>query len=280
MKPALAESAKTSPKQDHNIVAAVSKKRKVSSRKIATDLQSKNIFVSPRTVRRRLNEAGYKYLPPMTKPLLTDKARENRLKWANENKDRNWNNVIFTDETTFELFRPPVKVWRAKGEKVVMPKVKHPLKVHAWGCFSNKGFGEIFLFSTNLNADLLCKIYKDTLLPSAQKMFGEEKQHWLLQEDNDPKHKSKAAQKWRDEFKVEKVNWPSYSPDQNPIENVWALMKSQVAQMKIFTLKGLKMAIQSKWSNFSVELAQRLVASIPHRIEQLIQQEGDYTMYS
>jgi hypothetical protein len=64
------------------------------------------------------------------------------------------------------------KVWRQKGEIIKVPTVKHSAKVHVYGCFSEKGFGKIYCFTNNLNAELLCTIYKTTLVPSAITFFG------------------------------------------------------------------------------------------------------------
>ena len=98
--------------------------------------------------------------------------------------------------------------------------MKHSAKVHVYGCFSEKGFGNIYCFSDNLNAELLYTIYKTTLLPSARKFFGEDDNSWKLQEDNDPKHTSGKAQKWKDENDIKRISWLSQSPDLNPMENV------------------------------------------------------------
>ena len=269
----------TTPKQDKKISAIVSKKRKISSKALCQQLENKGISISSRTVRRRLNESGFKSLPPLLKPLLTEKARFLRLQWAQANRERDWSNVIFTDETTVELFRSPTKVWRRKGEQVVYPKVKHPLKVHAWGCFSSQGFGELYCFTENLNGDLLCKLYEQALLPSAQTMFGEEKKDWILQEDNDPKHRSQKAENFRQDHKLQKIDWPSYSPDLNPIENVWSILKSNVAENRVTTLKGLIATMKKEWANLTLEYAQRLAETMSHRIEAVIQREGDFTMY-
>lgn len=65
------------------------------------------------------------------------------------------------------------------------------------------------MFTQNLDADLLLQIYKKGLLSSAKKFFPGEEDHWILQEDNDPKHTSKKAKKWKEENQVTRMTWPS-----------------------------------------------------------------------
>ena len=184
-----------------------------------------------------MNKAWIK--KPLLKPLLLDKHRYSIFKWAKANKNNDWSKVIFTDETSISQFSKPKQVWRQKGEIIKAPTVKHSLKVHIYGCFSEKGFGNIYCFTNNLNADLLYTIYKSTLLPSAEIFFGKDNHSWKLQEDNDPKHMSKKAQKWRVDNEVERISWPSQSPDLNPMENVWAVLKANVSNNKLTSTKEL-----------------------------------------
>jgi transposase len=51
---------------------------------------------------------------------------------------------------------------------------------------------------------------------------------YILQSTNDPKHRSKIAKKWKEENSIEILSWLLISPDQNPIENVWRLMKINI----------------------------------------------------
>ncbi|KAM4063611.1 DDE superfamily endonuclease [Hirsutella rhossiliensis] len=51
-------------------------------------------------------------------------------------------------------------------------------------------------------------------------------------QDNAPVHTSRAVQNWLRDFLRENgvapVDWPPYSPDLNPIENLWKLLKERI----------------------------------------------------
>ena len=138
--------------------------------------------------------------------------------------------------------------------------------MHVWGCFSTSGFGKLICFQRNLDSLFMCTIYENGLLPSACMLFGEGNIEWILQEDNDPKHRSKICKKWKEEFGVIELPWPSMSPDQNPIENVWQLLKIKISKKKINTTKGLKGELRKEWNRLSNQLAENLVNSMKRRV--------------
>jgi len=59
--------------------------------------------------------------------------------------------------------------------------------------------GVVFLlfFKKNLTGPRLIELYERGLLPTALEQFGENKDDWILMEDNDPKHTSKVAKNWK-----------------------------------------------------------------------------------
>ncbi|CAF3372163.1 unnamed protein product [Rotaria socialis] len=214
------------------------------------------------TIRRRLKEYGAKFSLPISKPLLTEKHRQKRLEWAHAAGDIDWNRIIFSDETTVRLNQLKRCVWNLPGKRKVFRTVKYPIKVNIWGCFSCNGFGRIYCFRENLKADLLCRIYKRYLFPTARDHFGRNSTNWALQEDNDPKHTSQLAKQWRSKYEVQRIDWPSMSPDLNPIENVWKLLKMNLARKNLRTYKSLVSAIKKEWKAFPKDLTTNLVQNL------------------
>jgi len=227
---------KTTVKEDNTIIKLAERRAEEGSEKLVGRLKRKNIEISERTVRRRIEEEGFQSGHPILKPLLTSTPMENRLFWANQHSDEDWQRVIFTNEATFHLYTPvPWTRWRP-GQRPVGRTVKYPAKIHAWGCFSSHGFGKLVLFQGNLTGKKLTNIYAHGLLSSANNMFTGQ---WKLQEDNDPKHMSHVAKAWKQTHNITHLPWPSQSPDQNPMENVWAVLKMNVAQHHAWTMKTL-----------------------------------------
>ena len=143
-----------------------------SSSQLAGVLEDQGVSVSAGMIRYCLHEPGLVYASPMAKPLLAEGHCQTHLKFTKQNTWRDWLQVLFTDETTLCLFATLQRVWW-RCRIFVTRMVKHPLKIHVWGCFAASKFSRIFLFCDNLNVQFLVHIYEEALLPSALVLFGD-----------------------------------------------------------------------------------------------------------
>src|SRR5207248_1404734 len=113
-----------------------------------------------------------------------------RLKWAQNHAQDTWSTTIFSNKTTFQMFRNTQLVRYLRGDpRPCRDMVKHPYKVHAWGTFITQGPVALFLFTENLNAQRYCGILKSFLIPNISKVG----RRWYFQQDNSPIHTSRVT---------------------------------------------------------------------------------------
>ena len=62
----------------------------------------------------------------------------------------------------------------------------------------------------------------------------------IFQQDEAPCHTAKVILKWFKENIIDLLEWPGNSPDLNPIENLWKLMKRKVASRRPKNLQDLQ----------------------------------------
>lgn len=260
----------------------------------ATELQKKAFKdVSTRTLQRRLKDQGLVCRVRKKKQFLNKKAREARRQWAmahiNWTVD-DWKQVIFSDESKYMLFKSDgrdyayFKPGQALDPRFVKKAVKHGGgHVMVWGCVTAEGMGELHRVVGNMNAvdyvQILDKNIPKTLRKHRLKVRGPSA--ILFQQDNDPKHRSKAAEAWFMRKKLRKLPWPSYSPDMNIIEHVWDQLDRLIRARDQLprNLEELWQALQEEWVNFPKHSLDKLFESMPHRVEALLKARGGYTKY-
>mgnify|MGYP000465789738 FL=1 len=98
-------------------------------------------------------------------------------------------------------------------------------------------------------------------------------------EDNDPKHTANVVKDWFQDNAVEKLSWPSQSPDLNPIENLWSILDFKLKDRVVNTLPALFAVLEEGWNSIPVETLQDLVWSMPRRIEAVLAANGYATKY-
>jgi hypothetical protein len=210
-----------------------------------------------------------------------------RVKWAKKyisKPESFWHQVLWSDECKFNLFGHDghQKVWRKPHEEYSMectvPTVKHGGgSIMVWGSIAGSGVGNLVFIDGIMDQYVYKNILEENLLQSADKLCIAD-EFWF-QQDNDPKHKSKYAMKYFDEAVVECIDWPSQSPDMNPIEHIWREMKYKLRNMTASSIDERKLQIQDVWYEISTKKTAKLVDSMPRRLRRLIQVKGAPTGY-
>ncbi|MGH0139286.1 UNVERIFIED_CONTAM: hypothetical protein FKN15_037076 [Acipenser sinensis] len=107
------------------------------------------------------------------------------------------------------------------------------------------------------------ELLQENLLQSAKKLKLGRK--FTFQQDNDPKHKAKATLEWLKNKKVNVLQWPSQSPDLNPIENLWHYLKIAVHKCRPTNLNNLEQICQEEWAKITPTLCAKLVHTYPKK---------------
>ena len=77
------------------------------------------------------------------------------------------------------------------------------------------------------------------------------------------------------------LTWPSFSPDLNPIENLWAILKRRLAAYESppTSVSNFFERVSEEWNKIDQNLCKSLIESMPDRIQAVIKSKGGQTKY-
>lgn len=278
---------KISPRGASLIMRKVRDQPRTTRQDLVNDLKRAGTTVSKKTIGNTLRRHGLKSYSARKVPLLKPVHVQTRLKFATDHLDdpeEQWEKVMWSDETKIELFglNSARRVWRKKKDeynpKNTIPTVKHGGgNIIFWGCFSAKGTGRLHRIEGRMDGAMYRQILADNLLPSVRALkMG---RGWVFQHDNDPKHTAKATKEWLRKKHLKVLEWPSQSPDLNPIENLWRELKVRVARQQPRNLKALEKICMEEWAKIPAAVCANLVKDYRKRLVSVIANKGFCTKY-
>ncbi len=221
-----------------------------------------------------------------TKPLLNQRQRQKYLTWAVEKKNwtvAQWSKVLFSDESKFciSFGNQGPRVWRKSREAqnpcCLKSSVKFPQSVMIWAAMSSAGVGPLCFLKSTVNAAIYQEILEHFMLPSADKLYGDA--DFIFQQDLAPAHTAKGTKSWFNDHGVTVLDWPANSPDLNPIENLWGIIKRKMRDTRPNNADDLKATVKETWASIPPQQCHKLITSMPRRIEAVIKAKGAPTKY-
>lgn len=217
--------------------------------------------VSPRTVRRRLNEIDL-HCAVQRAEHENVRARlsfaEGYSRWTEDD----WSRVLFSDETHFYLGhhgrehvqRPPGAALDPQYTRKDNEQLKG--KVSLWGCICAGGLGHAELYVDTLDARRYQTIIGLNLVSSAQQFWPTGQ--WWFQQDNWTVHTAGTSRDWFHNHGVDLIDWPAWSPDLNPIEELWNDLKRRVYEQSPKTMAELEQFVTKEWAATDLSFIARI----------------------
>ena len=75
-----------------------------------------------------------------------------------------------------------------------------------------------------------------------------------MQFDNNPKYRSLKALEFYKENNIKIIDWPSNSPDLNPIENIWTKIKNKLCRQEFDNISKLKKRVEKEWNSLTKKI--------------------------
>lgn len=278
----------TSARDERKIKKVIELNRKMPAKKLRTVLEDQGINISLRTLKRRSYEQGFKCRRPLKKPKLTPAMIKKRLAWAKNHSafsQADWNKVVFSDESTFEILADKARfVRRRSGEQhkpeCTVSTVKHPASIMVWSCISSKGTGRLYIVQGTMKQDQYKTVLETRLIPQLQEWFTNGERVTFMQ-DGAPCHTAKSVKAFLASKNIPLLDWPGNSPDMNPIENLWELVKRKVSADIITSKQKLIERLIEVWCRDPevTALTSQCINSMSRHIEALLKSKGASTKY-
>jgi transposase len=290
-KPCGGHPAKLSDTDIHHAMHLINSGKADNAAQVTQILRNiKNTTLSTEAVRLRLKGAGWKAVVKKKRPMLSKHHKKERMDFAVSHKEwtlEDWKRVVWSDETKVNRLGSDGRkwVWKRVDEPLTDQLVQGTKKfgggsIMVWGCMTWDGAGMACKIDGKMDAELYCQILDDDLQKTFS-YYGKNPAHVLFQQDNDPKHTSKRAQNWFNNHGIQVMQWPSQSPDLNPIEHLWNHVKRKLGEYEepATSVNELWERFQDEWDGIEPSVCQNLIESMPRRIEAVLRAKGGYTKY-
>lgn len=254
--------------------------------------------VANSTIHRILKRAGLIHWRALRRPLLRAGDAQRRLAWAEDKQNwdyTDWGKIIFSDECSVERGsgKQPTWVWGQSSQRLqpgfVQPvKKDKDIRIMIWGAIWVGGRSDIVIMQRDEDSPrngYTANSYLQTIEEQLPRCYSP---GMIFQQDNAPIHTANLVKNWLDDNAIALLDWPPYSPDLNPIENVWAILKQRLIKRHPYLLNcgntqqdyiAMAKAIIEEWNGLEQDIIDNIILSLTDRIESVRQAQGWWTKY-
>lgn len=160
-----------------------------------------------------------------------------------------------------------------------------------WGCFIGDKLGPITFIDGTVKKEVYVGMLEEYFLPFLDAIYTDDPTPREFQRDNARPHIAKMARNWfkplAEKYDLCLMEWPSNSPDMNPIEHLWAHLKRELHRryLDTYSFQGssefieatLRQRLHEVWWDIGANVLNHLVESMPERVKELLKVGGWYT---
>lgn len=265
--------------------------------------------MSVNTLRKYLAKTDMKRRRAKRKPLLPPRIKILRRRWIREVAKVNWDAVTWTDEASVALTQDgPIYVTCTKEERFhdrnLAPAIRKGSRLMIWGAIYKGGRSKLVRLEREDEQEkrqrkgkkkskkrrgitaqvMIDSVYKTELnrvwKAQRRRWRGYGVQCWIV-EDNAKVHKAKKTVKCATELGFKMLFHPPNSPDLNPIENVWSLLKRRLQKIEDLPTNkdALWEVVQREWEAIPQEAIDNCIDSMPRRRRALRRNMGGATKW-
>ena len=252
---------------------------------------SKSIFLQAgfpnvsRTTRNRILKNFATVRSSVKRPPLTKRHKILRLEWARQYLKMDMSRVLFTDESRATLDGPDgwSNGWLYFGDErhQRLRRQQGGGGVMIWaGIIGDKLVGPYRIpQGVKVTSAAYCQFLQEVFVPWLDDIPLSTLRDLVFMHDNAPSHSARATQTFLGSLGIEGeklMKWPPCSPDLNPIENFWAIIKRHIYAdgRQFFSNEDLWEAIKVASESVPSSTIKNLTDSVDNRLFEVIKRSG------